>query len=397
VESLQATVGEDAAIIVGLRDRQYIFDKPVLTERYAGDNVPPDGVEGTADDIKGQVKPRTYGKVFNVTPPMVNASKQTFEVNDDRLANISAVYHGGLTVTQGSDYPSVTTLHAASVSAATYATSFIEGYFRLGSAVEAEVTADVIQGAAADRTVAQILKALALEAGVSEDDISDDDVTALDADATAEVGVWIDDDSTFSDIMDQVAVSQGAYYGFDPTGVLRMGRLTEPDETAVVTLHAYDIDLDELRRRPITDNGAPAWRVTVRWGRNYTVQESGLYGSVTPARRAYLREEFRSAVSENTATLDQYRMAGEITVDTLLTTEADAQAEADRLLALYGVRRDVWDVRVPISVVSDNGLRLMDTVGLQLDRYGLDDGRNFRLIAIGYDLELSQAILQIWG
>ena len=155
-------------ITVNLRDKQFIFDRPVQTTLYAGNNVLPAGLEGTSSDLLGKPKPRVYGKVFNISPPCVNTSKLTYQVNDGVVQDISAVYDQGVSLTKGSDFASSTLLQAASPSAGTYITCFAEGYFRLGSSPAGQVTSDVIQGAtSANRTVAQVLKQLAVAAGVA--------------------------------------------------------------------------------------------------------------------------------------------------------------------------------------------------------------------------------------
>lgn len=155
-----------SAIMVSIRDRQYIFDQPVRTTVYRGDNVLPAGLEGGPDDLKGKPKPRVYGRVFNLAPPCVNTAKLTYQANDGAVKDIPAVYDRGASLTKGVDYATSALLQAATPSAGGYATCFAEGYFRLGSSPAGLVTCDVVQGqSASDRTAAQILYQLAAAAG----------------------------------------------------------------------------------------------------------------------------------------------------------------------------------------------------------------------------------------
>ncbi len=164
VQSVSATFDE---VVIALQDQQAVLDRPVQTARYAGDNALPDGFEGTADDIKGLPKPRLYGKVFNVSPPCVNTSKLTYQINDGAVQSIDAVYDKGAALTPGSDYATGALLNAATVSAGTFATCKAEGYFRLGASPTGTITCDATQGAsAADRTVGRILQQLAIAAGL---------------------------------------------------------------------------------------------------------------------------------------------------------------------------------------------------------------------------------------
>src|ERR1051325_9778457 len=162
---------------VRIKDKQALFDKSVLTTVYAGNNSLPSGAEGSTD-IKGRVKPRTYGAPNYVSPPCVNTSKLTYQISDGAVQDIAAVYDRGTSLTKGADYASLALLEAAGPGANTYITCFALGLSRLRSTPAGWVTADPVQGAnAAARTVAQVLKLLALAAGVPSGDIDAASVT----------------------------------------------------------------------------------------------------------------------------------------------------------------------------------------------------------------------------
>lgn len=226
-----------------------------------------------------------------------------------------------------------------------------------------------------------------------------DDIAQLDAANDAEVGVWVSGEETYRDVMDRLAGSVGAWYGFDPaTGELRMGRVGEP-EGAKATLYTYDMQEDQLARRPPSDVAIPTWRVNVGYARNWTVQDSDVAGSVTDARRGFLARDLRWSTSEDADVKTKHLLAPELRVETLLIEEADAAAEAARLLALHSVPRAVYDVPVPIEVLADNDLRLMDTVELVLSRFGMSAGQAFRIIGIYYELKAGKGrtVLSLWG
>jgi hypothetical protein len=395
VESVEA---DWSRIIVRLRDKQWKFRLPALTTTYAGNNSLPNGLEGTASDLKGKVKPKVYGQVFNASAPCVNTSKLTYQVSNGAVNSIDAVYDNGVALTPGTDHANSTLLQAATPAASSFDTCKAEGYFRLGTSPVGQITADVTQGSTSGaRTVAQILRQLALDAGISSGDISSADVTALDTANSSVVGIYIDDSgATFSSAMDMVAASVGAFYGFDSAGVFRMGRLTAPSGTAVTTLYDYDI-FDNIERRPAKDTGLPIWSTTVRHSKIFTVQNSGIASSVTAARRAYLAEEYRAENSVDASIKTQWLLAETLEVDGLLTVAADAATEVSRLLTLFKVRRDIFDVTVDLSVVTDNGLEMLDVVGVVLSRFGLSGGKSFRIIGMAYDLEKNICVLSLWG
>lgn len=383
---------------IRLRDKQYIFQVPLLTTQYAGTNVLPAGLEGTASDIKGKVKPRVYGSVKNILPPCVNTSLLTYQVSDGAVSDISAVYDKGVLITKGADYANSTLLQAAAPGAGTYITCFAEGYFRLGTSPTGQVTADVLQGAnAAARTTAQIMKAICLAAGLSAGSISVADVTALDTANSSVIGVWIDSAGSVQSILDTVAASVGGWYGFDSTGVLRMGQLTAPSGTPLFSLYEYNI-LQGIELKPAKDTGMPVWRATVNYNKMWQVQnDSDFAGAVATARRALLKEEFRSEPSSDVSIKTQWTLADEYTVDTLLTVQADAAAEAARLLALFKVRRDVFEIPIALSIFTQYNPTIMSVISVQHPRFEMSAGKLFRLLGYRIELANNRVVLTLWG
>lgn len=392
VESIEADWHK---IVIRLRDKAWRLDKPALETRYLGDNILPGGLEGTGDDLKGRVKPRAYGKVMNVAPPQVNTSRLIYETG---ICNgVDALYDRGLALAAGAAYISQSDMETNAPVAGQYRAWPAGGYVRLGSTPAGQITADLTQGAAAsNRTAAQMLKRLAEDAGLTPGEISGADVTALDAANSNVLGIWLGGEITFAAAMDGIANSIGAWYGFDPAGVLRMGRLAAPGGTPAITLRDYDTH-DGIERRPLKDGAVPVWRTVCRHTRNWTVQASDLAGAVTAARRAALAEEWRAANSDDAAIKTQWLLAGEMERDTLLVSASDAATEAARLLALYKVRRDLYDVPVTLDILTGNSLKLMDVVGLDMARFGMGGGKPFRLIGIRVELDNHRAILSLWG
>jgi hypothetical protein len=383
-----------AKAIIQIKDKQFVFAKQVRTALYGGTNALPNGLDGVAD-LKGKPRPVAYGKVFNVSPPMVNTSRLICEVGV--CNSVDAVYSNGAALTAGTAYTSQSDMETNAPSAGTYRAWPAGGYFRLGSYSAEQITADVTQGAsAAARTVAQVLRTLATDAGLTTAEISAADITALDGLNTAVVGIWIDDaGTTFANAMDQVAASLGVYYGFDSLGVLRMGRLTAPTGMSKATLYGYDI-LDGIERRAPKDNGIPVCGATVNYAKNYTVQTSGLAGSAS-AREPFVSEELRASNAADATIKTQWLLSDTMSVDTLLTAVADADAEAARLLALYKMRRDIFDIPVDLSFLTAADLWMLDLVAVTYPRYDLQTGRLFRIIGIAPNLSSNKVTLTIWG
>ena len=382
-------------LIIRLRDKQYLFDKPARTALFGGTNVLPNGVDGLPEDLKGKARPAAFGKVLNVSPPQVNTSRLTFEVGP--CNSVDAVYSNGTALTAGAVYTSLADMEANAPAAGAFRAWPVGGYFRIGNYDAHQITADVTEGAAAaDRTVAQILKRLAVSAGVAVGDISFLDMAALDALNPAIVGIWLDDDnSTFASAMDEIAGSIGAWYGFDQAGVLRMGRLSEPVGTPALVIRDYDT-LATPERQPPRDAAGPAWSATVNHTKCWTVQTSGLAGSAA-ARAGFVGVERRSSNAAEASVKTQWLMSGRVEVDTLLTTTADGDAEAARLLAMHKVRRDLFDVSISVDLLTKRPIRIADVVMLQTARYGMSGGRLFRVIGFALNLAGNTATLYLWG
>lgn len=385
------------AMTIRLRDKQFMFERPAGRTRYLGNNALPNGLEGTAEDLKDTFKPRLMGRVFNRQPYLVNTSKLTFQVNDGAVVSLG-VYDRGVALTLGADYATSALLQAATLATGEgkFSTCLAEGYFRLHDAPAGEVRFDAIEGASApDRTAAQILRRLALGGGLSAAEISAADVEQLDAANSAVLGVYIEGDVTLREVMDRVAASVGGYYVFDPQGVLRMGVLRAPAGQPLITLYDYDLG-EDVEVTSSNDTNVPIASATVLHTQ-IEAQTSDLAGSVSSDRRAFLALEYRRATSDPTTIKNQWLLADDLTIETLLTSDADAKAEANRLVGLHGVPRLRFDVLAPVDLITQAGVWMGREVALDLNRFGLAGGRSFVVIGMRFDLGVNQVVLSLWG
>ena len=406
MEQAALTVGD---ITIRLRDRLASLEaRPASPNTYAGTNALPAGLEGTSDDIKGRRKVRTLGRVLNVSPVCVNTSRLIYQVHDGAVSAVSAVYDNGVSLTAGAVYASQADMETAAPAASNFRVWPAGGYFRLGSSPAGTITADVTQGAAvANRTAGQLLLSLAQTGGLVSGEWSASDVTALDAAAPEELGLWLGEDMTVRAAMERVASAAGAWFGFDRQGLLRMGRVSAPSGSPAVVLQSFGLgaaapangaDILEVERLASDDpgRGVPAYRVTVNHSKNWTVQNS-VAGSVTAARRTFLAAEYRASVATNAAVLTKHTSSPELSFDTLLLSEANASAEATRRLGLYGVRRDRLRVRVRLDGALAAAVDLGGVVSVALGRFGYGAGKLFIVTGIEYDAASNEAELELWG
>ena len=380
-----------------LRDRQYTLELEAQTNTYLGNNALPLGFEGTPDDLMGQAKPQLWGAVFQISPALVNTSKLTYQVRDGAVQTISMVYDRGVPLSvPGADFATPALLQASTPAAGSYNTCLSAGLFQLAANPAGTVTADVVQGVSiADRSVAKLLREIAIAAGIPPGDISASDIEKLDAISPGEAGIFNDSSSaTFLSLMDDLAASIGAWYGFDATGVLRMGQLSQPTGTPRLSLSDFDV-ADSIERLAAYDNNIPVWWVIMRYAKVWTTQ-TDLAGSVPASTKAYLKEEYRKVSYKDEVIQKLHKLATKLEVDSLLTKQTDATSEASRLFQLYSVRRDIFEVTISIDLLPEN-LTFMDVIELSVGRFGVSSGKLFRLIGISYKLQTAQVTLSLWG
>lgn len=384
-------------VTLRLRDRLAELDRPACPSTYAGSNSLPNGLEGVAGDIKGQRKPRLYGTVFNIAPPCVNTSRLIYQVSELAIASVPAVYDRGAALTQGADYTSQADMEANAPAAGYYRVWPAGGCIRLGSVPSGLLTCDASAGAAAaNRTAAQVLQAIALSVGLSAGSISSADVAALDVAAGAELGVWLRDQTALQ-AMDDVAGSVGAYYGFDRLGVLRMARLEAPSGTPAATLTQSDVIRIERQASNDAGRGVPIWRYTLGYQHFYTTQDSDLAGSVTAARRAALCLAERTVEAADVTVKTAHLLSPVMTGSTYLVDATAAATEAARRLGLYKATRSMYAVRARLDSSALSQVELGAVVRLQLNRFGMSTGQDFRVIGFTADYRLSVLELTLWG
>jgi hypothetical protein len=392
VESVDLT---DAFSTVRLRlyDRLSDLDRPLLTGRYAGTTIAAGPTaEGTAD-LAGTVRPRVYGTVRNVAAINVNPFDLIRQVSDKPCASI-VVYDGGLALTAAADFSTIAALQAAAIAPGEYATALGLGLFRLGGAAAGVVTADVAAVGASH--AAGIAQAMLLDAGMPAADLDAASFDVLTAANAAPCGYFVDDDRSVLQAVTDVLRSIGGWIVPRGDGTFQVGRLDAPAGPPVASFEDWQVRGTVERLAPSDSNrGVPAWRVVVRYGRlARTMTEGEIVGAVDATRRAALGRAYREAVAEDATIKTRHLMAPEMTFETYLTEAADAQAEAARLLAIYGTRRAIWRVRLDQDAAQAVGLG--QVVSLKLSR-ALRSGA--RLVAIGRidDCVNDRVQLDLWG
>lgn len=397
-----------------IRDRLAELDKPLLTERYLGTTVASAATaEGNAD-LKDALKQRVFGSAY-VAGKLVNEFDLIWQFSAGEVFSLT-VYDGGEPLTNIGDFGSIASLRAATIPAGRCATCLALGLVRLGGLPGKGVTADVVEGAiAADRTAAQIALRIFDLYGIDVADIDSDSFDDLDDFNDAEVQIFVDADESCLSVLNKVVGSIGGAICHNNAGLFQVKHGAAPTGTAEQMFTLRDVLTEGqtfgLASGPTNEgDGVPVWSVTVNWGRIWQVQGVGDLGgdpaSLTDpvgglARREFLGKAIRTAVAQDAGVKTAHPRAGEIIVDTLLTSQAAAEAEAARLLALYKVRRDRPVVPLPFEDAKD--IEIGDVVDLDArdinrrPRFGWGVAKSFRVVGRKDDFTKRVIALDFFG
>ena len=331
------------------------------------------------------------GQVITISGSAANSGDKTIATvaADGKSLTITAA------VTTEAAGPSVTIVHKTGTNG--YVVDLTNGRFTLTSNPVGRVTCwargDNVGGYV--NTTGAIIRRMAVRHGglIDPKDIATAAFAAIDSAQPAPVGIYLRDPAQVLDVVNELAGGAGCWLGFSRVaGQIQIGRL-EP--VTGISVASYDDDpiLGAIEPIPLDP---PVWRVTVRYARNYASQGAqDLAGVVAtdPARWSFATNEWRSAVAQDPAIREAHPNARELTIDSCFVYRADAQAEADRLLALYGVRHDY--VRVPLRA-SPYGRDIGEEVTLFGSRGDMDAGRNGIIVGFAQSEPESRIGLEVW-
>jgi hypothetical protein len=308
-----------------------------------------------------------------------------YQVNDGPVQDIPIVYDRGIPLTTGSNYATYALLAAAVVSAGTYATCLAQGFFRLGAASSGTITADVKgdNDSSYVETSADIVRRI-LGTKTSLVDPTDFDVGTFTSTNTAQpavIGYWADVENslTVADVCADIMSGIGGWLGFTRTGKIYTAIFTAPSGSPVDSFGIGDV-IGSVKRERLPDSIMPAvWRWRVAYQRSWTTQDD-LAGGVTAARKSFVADQFRLAEAASTAIKVDHPLAIDAQpIESFFATKVAAQAEATRLLALYGTTRKLY--RIPLGRRALL-LKLGNVISITFPRWDLSVGRLVTVLEI---------------
>lgn len=342
-----------ARLSISLRSKLERLNTPV-TEQLIG---------GTSAN-KDRLKPVGFGECHNISPVLVDEGQQEFLCSSRELERVIEARSNGAPLTITPD--------------------LYNGRFRMTTAIYGQITASVQFGLPYVNTVAGIIQQLATQWGTPSQrltaaDMDAANLVAFGAAHPQPVGVYLSDRANVMSVCQQLAASVGAQLTVSSTGLLRLVKVQLPGNGAPLAIGPADWEAGSLtlKERPEVIAG-----VKLGYCRNWTVQ-STLETGIPPAHAELYGQEWLTVSARSSAVAARYRLHGDAQqVDTLLLREADAQAEANRRLALWSAPRSVFSLRGYAHLL---GLELGQAVTLTAPRWGLNAGQLGQVVGLSRD------------
>jgi hypothetical protein len=227
---------------------------------------------------------------------------------------------------------------------------------------------------------------------------------------------FVKDEKPASQILAEACASFGGWYYISRTGDLTFGRLEEPGSVPVQVF--TDAEVVEIRSIKFDPSPGLSDRMGAR--RNWTVlSQSSMSDAVSEDDRLTLSREYRHEVAQEDSTFaDAYSFAiGNKILGTLFREDANANAEVERIAALFRNERKLITVDVAFEEDWFTSVTLGSTVAISNLRYNLNvstggafsdafdsgfssgsaSGKSFLVLGISGSYDRQTVRLLLWG
>lgn len=390
---------DDQALTVPLRDATYFLEGAIRGPLYAGTG----GLEGTSA-LAGQPKPRVRGgtaaaPVQNVSPVLVDPAALIYQYTDGP-GSVVTLYEGadGSNIPYDGDVPNI---YAGTAPAAgRYRTCNAKGVLQLGGKPVRQITLDctgAFPGAGAVSALPMLAYHLMAEdLGVPGAAL---DLGAFQGAAAAypyPAGLVLQDGADGAALLGTLLGGMGAKLIPSPAGRLRpfVLRAIPVGARPAATLGPAEVVSLTPSALPAALS-PPTYRWRVGYRHSWTVQTSDLSPSSTAARRQQIAQSDALATWIDASLLAAWRRPNDPAPLTgALLAAADAQAVANGLGALWGVRRRLYRAVVPLPVGLPRALGDVVTLAWPMDDLG--PGRLGQIVGVSlrsYDSTVTLTVL----
>lgn len=339
---------------IKVRDKLQRLNTPLTETKLGGTTI-----------NKNELLPLCFGECFNVSPLLSNPATLEYKVHASAIEDIIEVRDNGVPV------------------AATK--TIAQGKFTLSAQPFGSVTVSV-QGdkpSLWNTTVASVIQRIVKDFGGANKFVAGDidaaQIAAFDVANPQPIGMYITDRGNTLAVCNEIASSVGAQLVMSRLGKLQLLKIELPAPGT-----PFEIGPDDIIQNTLSISSKLPVRAAykINFNRTWTVQQ-GLQTGIPEAHKKMYSLEYMSVTAEDAAVKSAYGLDAEpVAVNTLLLTEADATAEANRLLNLY---------KTPKFVIGFTGtarlaeLTLGQPVTLTYPRFGLDAGQPGQVIGLSID------------
>lgn len=368
----------ETSLEIPLRDVSYLLERTLQTGTYAGTG----GYEGTAD-MAGRLRPLVVGgtpasPVRQVTPVLVDPVARIYDAGGP----VVRLYEGGDPTNIPYD-GDVADLYSGTWPLGTYRTCNARGLFQVHAAPAFALTVDVAVGG--NTAAASLARALLTRALVPDALVDEASFLGLAAAAPWTSGWWWGEAVDAAAAVKFLLASVGARLVTGRSGRLRAVRVaalpagTRPVATysAAQIVSLVPVDLGA----PLSPSPA-AWQVG--WGRNHTVQTSGLDGGLDAAAAAALGQAWRQVGADNPQVLlTTRRPSRPELVETAQLTSAGAASLAAGLRDLWSQPRPARAYRMTVPGALAMRHEAGDPIVVAYPADDLDAGRLCQVVGDG--------------
>lgn len=372
---------DEKRINIRLRNTRAVLDNNIQENLYS---------EDVLEELIGEPVPLCYGRCRNISPVYVgldNNLDQVYQIHEGPIQEVETVYFNGYPAVLNTDYTVQLSQGTITVVGSTGG--------------EVTITADVKGHISTDQagyinTTSDIIREILVTKGnlTYPQDFDTASFSFINIQNDNEVGVYIRGSQSLSSTIDQLCVSIGAYWSFTRLDQVFLGMIDEPEGIPSIILTANNI----LR---IVKVPTPMhiWKLLTWYDKNWTVMDrANLAGAVlsedelTPDEAAqFISEGKKYLIEEN---ITRTPLAKERELRTLFSDQLAAEEESNRQFELFGATRNIYEVTTKNLTFTAN---LGDIAQVVYNRFGFDNGKQFRVIGYRESIKSDTLTLFLWG
>lgn len=388
-----------------LRTLDYLFNAPLLTQRYRGTG----GDDGDVE-LLDQLQPMLLGYRYNIAPRLIDKVYRVYQVScppvpgDPGLLQVDAVRDGGSPLVFTADFPDGATLRAATLAVNEYATCLALGLIRTGGTAQRALTCDAQGGtySSAATIINGLVSQFALKGRITP-------YTGFTRPFPAglpsgQSGLYLTQSTTIGQAIDALLAQEpmAAYVGLDRK--LYLWGFAAPAATPGSFL---DFAYADVLGRPTCVEVPPRAGTLMQWGPNALVQGEGEVDPTLPVETKRLYSQvFRGQQTFLAAGGSAWADGPVVTVPSMLKAAADAAVQAQTWNALFGVPRQIWTVPVrwyfPDELNTKANLSplyaLTKTVRVNgWEAFGLSSAKTWRCVGLSANWRTRTLTMRLWG